>query len=145
MSYHDTPSREAYPPYGPADTPPGAEARLESYRDELDKAAKALTEARNAELDAEEARDSARRRAQLSEECPKVGVFDGVRTTVAFQKAWVEDQIKGEEHAYRQAKVARQAASDHLRKVGKQGGFQQSLTASVRETYRGSSNRGYGS
>ena len=128
------------PPYEP-DTPVGAEARLESYRDALDKAAEMLTAARNDELEAEEARDSAKRRAQLSEDCPKVGVFGGVRTTVAYQQAWIEEQIAAEERAYRTKKVARQAASDHLRKVGKQGGFQQSLTASVREQYRGTNGR----
>lgn len=132
---------EPNPFHAPPDEPPGAEARLESYRDELDKAAKALATARDAELDAEEARDSAKRKAQLSEDCPAVGVFGGVRTTVAYQKAWIEEQVKDEERAYREAKVARQAASDHLRKVGKQGGFQQSLTASVRESYRGTSGR----
>jgi hypothetical protein len=131
----------ATPIPAPADTPPGAESRLESYRDALDVAAEALAAARNAELDAEEARDTARRRAQLSDQCPPVGVFDGVRITVAYQKAWIEEQIKDEERAYRAAKVARQAAADHLRKVGKQGGFQQSLTASVRETYRTSGSR----
>ena len=121
----------------PADTPPGAEARLESYRDALEEATKALAEARNAELEAEEARDTAVRRAQLSPDCPPVGVFDGVRITVAYQKAWVEDQAKDEQRAYREARVARQAAQAHLRKVEKQGGFQQSITASVRESYRG--------
>jgi hypothetical protein len=134
-----------YPPYrddrAPADTPPGAEARLEAYRDALDEAAEALTQARNAELEAEDARDAARRHHQLSKECPPVGVFNGVRTTVAHQKAWVEEQIKDEEHAYRLAKVARQAAQTHLDKLRKQGGFQQSLTASVRETYRGTNGR----
>jgi hypothetical protein len=125
----------------PPDTPPGAEARLEDYRDALDKAAEALARARDDELEAEEARDSAKRRAYLSDKCPKVGVFEGVRTTVAYQEAWIEDQIKDEEHAYRVAKVARQAASDHLRKVTKQGAFQQSITASVRETYRGTNGR----
>jgi GAF domain-containing protein len=145
-----TADHNPFPPYDPnldvriaagSDTPPGAEARLESYRDELDKAAKALADARNAELDAEEARDAARREAQLSDTCPPVGVFEGRRTTVAYQKAWIEDRVKDEERTYREAKVARQAASDHLRKVGKQGGFQQSLTASVRESYRGTNGR----
>jgi hypothetical protein len=129
-----------YPPYrddrAPADTPPGAEARLEAYRDALDDAADKLRDARDKELEAEDARDAAKRRAQLSNKCPKVGVFGGVRTTAAKEKAWVEEQIKDEEHAYRRAKVTRQAAQTHLDKVRKQGGFQQSLTASVRETYR---------
>lgn len=121
----------------PADTPPGAESRLEAYRDALEEATHALADARNAELEAEEARDAALRKAQLSPDCPPVGVFDGVRITVAYQKAWVAEQAAGQELEYKRARVARQAAQAHLRKVEKQGGFQQSITASVREAYRG--------
>lgn len=129
-----------YDPYfvpGPPDEPTGAEDRLTRYQGALEEATQALAAARNAELEAEEIRDEARRRAQLSSECPPVGVFNGVRTTVAYQKAWIEDQIKDQESAYRTARVARQAAQAHLRKLEKQGGFQQSITASVRESYRG--------
>lgn len=124
------------PAYDP-DTPPSAEAKLADYRDEMDKARKALRDARDAEVDAEQERDAARRRAQLSPECPPVGVFKGVRTTVAYQTAWIEDRIADEERKYRLAKLARQAASDHLRTLSKQGSFQQSLTNSVRDAYRG--------
>jgi hypothetical protein len=124
------------------DTPPGAEAKLETYRDALDDAREKLRTARDAELEAEQDRDAARRRAQLSGECPKVGVFGGVRTTVAYQQAWIEDQIADQEAKYRLAKLARQAASDHLRTVGKQGSFQQSLTNSVRDAYRGTGRYG---
>jgi hypothetical protein len=129
------------PQHDPA-TPPGAEAKLAAYSDALDDAQEKLRVARDAEVDAEEDRDAARRRAQLSPDCPKVGVFNGVRTTVAYQTAWIEDQIADVEHKYRLAKLARQAASDHLRKLGKQGSFQQSLTSSVREAYRGSGRYG---
>ena len=117
-------------------TPPDAEAKLAAYSDALDKAQEDLETARNAELDAEEDRDAARRRAQFDPDCPKVGVFNGVRTTVAYQAAWIEERIAAEEHKYRLAKAARQAASEHLKKLGKQGSFQQSLTGSVREAYR---------
>jgi hypothetical protein len=124
---------EAYDPQ----TPPGAERRLQEYADALEEATRALARARNDELDAENDRDEARRRAQLSPDCPRVGVFGGVRTTVAYQKAWVEDQAVGAEEAYRIAREARRAAADHLRKVEKQGGFQQSIAASVRTAYQG--------
>lgn len=119
------------------DTPPGAEAKLETYRDALDKAMEKLREARDKELGAKEDRDAAKRRAQFDPNCPKVGVFDGVRTTVAYQTAWIENEIAEQEHAYQLAKVARQAASEHLKTLGKQGSFQQSLTNSVRDAYRG--------
>ena len=115
----------------PADTPPGAEARLEAYRDELDVAREALRQARDDEVKAKEARDEARRRAQFDPDCPPVGVFNGVRTTVAYQTAWIEDRIADQEHEYQLKKLARQAASEHLRTLGKQGSFQQSLTKSI--------------
>lgn len=123
------------PPYDP-DTPVGAEAKLESYRDALDAALKALRETRDAELDAKAARDAARRKWTLAPECPKAGVFDGARVTVAYVTAWIEEHIKDEEQAYQVAKLARQAASAHLDTIAKQGRFQQSITASVREAYR---------
>ena len=136
-------NREPNPFHAPPDTPVGAEGRLEEYQDALEEATKALTRARNAELDAEEDRDAAARKWRLSEECPPIGVRNGVRTTVAYVEAWVADKIADEERTYKVAREARRAASDHLRKLMKQGGWQQSITASVRENYRGTSGRRY--
>ena len=129
------------PQHAPPDTPPGAEALLEEYRDQMDKAREDLAQARNAEVEAKQARDAAARKALLSDECPKVGVFGGVRTTVAYQKAWVEEKVADLDVAYQIARTTRQAAAEHLRTLGKQGGIQQSITASVRETYRGTNGR----
>ena len=147
MSVHENP----FPPYdhdardsrlaAPADTPPGAEARLEGYSSDLDKAEKLLTAARDAEMVAEEERDAAARKARLSDGCPKVGVFGGIRTTAAYVDAWVENQIASEAHDYKLAKAARQAATLHFDKLSRQGGWQQSKVASVRETYRGTNGR----
>ena len=151
MSVHENP----FPPYDHDDArsrasarlagdpfqPAGAEALLESYRDALDAAVKELAAARNAELDAQNARDEAKRAALLSEGCPKVGVFGGIRTTTAYVKAWVEDQVADLERAYKLAREARRAAADHIDKLGKQGRFQQSITASVRESFRGTNGR----
>lgn len=140
-------STSSYDPYfnpaAPPDEPPGAEARLETYRDALDDARKALARARDDELEAKNARDAAERKARLSPDAPKVGVFEGVRTTVAYVEAWVADQIAGLDERYKLAKAARQAAGDHLHTLGKQGGFQQSITASVRESYRGTNGRNW--
>ena len=129
----------------PPDTPVGAEGRLEEYQEALEKATTALGEARDAELDAEEARDEAETRWRLSEECPPVGVFNGVRTTVAYQDAWVKDKIADLQHDYKVAREARRRASDHLRKLMKQGGWQQSIAASVRSGYEGTNGRRYAS
>lgn len=127
------------------DVPAGAEAKLQGYQEALDDAREELREARDKEVEAELARDAAYRWWMLSDECPPVGVRDGVRTTVAYRDAWVADRIAGEERAFKLAKAKRQAAATKLHTLGKNGGFQQSITASVRENYRGTNSRGYGS
>jgi hypothetical protein len=121
----------------PADTPPGAEARLEAYKAELEKAGLDLAEAADAETDAELARDAARDRLLLSPDCPRCGTFDGVRVTVAERDAWVNSRIVDLEREYRHKRRARERAEGKLRILERQGGIQQSITASVRETYRG--------
>lgn len=117
-------------------TPPGAEHALQTYSQQLEDARRALAEARNAELDAKGARDKAKRFWLLSDEAPPVGVFGGVRTTVAMREAWVEDQIADEEQAFRIAEAARRAAKDLLDTLTTQGSLQQSLTKSVGDSYR---------
>lgn len=118
-------------------TPPGAESALQSYSADLDGAVEKLEQARNAELDAEEARDTAKWEALLSDECPQVGVKDGKRTTVAYRDAWVAREIAKEESAYRAAKVIRQAASAHLAKLNSQSSIAQTISKSVSNSYAG--------
>lgn len=115
-------------------TPPGAEAALQAFSDALEEARDLLAAKRDAEVDALAALKAARRRALLSPDCPKVRRNE---CTVAERDAWAEDQAADEELAWMLARAARQAAADHLRTVGKQGGFQQSIGASVRDSYRG--------
>jgi hypothetical protein len=122
-------------------SPAGAEAALAAYSDALDEAVEKLQQARDAELDAEEARDKAKWEAQLSPDCPPVGVFDGVRTTVAMQAAWVARAIAAEETAYRAAKVVRQAASAHLDKLNSQRSIAQTISKSVAGSYQGTGDR----
>lgn len=132
-------------PYGGHDpeTPPGAEAALETYRDDLERARRMLREARDHEVAMKTARDAAERRARLSPECPKVGVFGGVRTTVAYVEAWIAEQIADREDAYQLARVARQAASDHMQTLRDQGSIQQSISRSVGESFRGQRGEGW--
>ena len=120
----------------PADTPPGAESRLGEYRDALEEAGKELAEAADEETDAELARDAARDALLLSPDCPRCGTFDHVRVTVAERDAWVNSQIVDLEREYRHKRRARERAEGKLRILERQGGIQQSITASVRETYR---------
>lgn len=112
-------------PYGGHDpqTPPGAEAALQSFSDALEPA--------------RQARDAARRGWLLSDECPKAGVFDGVRVTVAERDAWVEDRIAGEERTFRLAREKRKAAAKALDILGRQASYQQTISKSVGDSYRG--------
>jgi len=126
-------------PHGEHDpqTPPGAEQALQAFSDALEEARRELAAAADEEVDAELARDTAQRRAELSPAAPKVGVFDGVRTTVAMRAAWVAEQIAGEERTFRLATVKRKAAAKKLDILGKQGSYQQSISKSVGDSYRG--------
>ena len=139
------PASDAFRTAAPADTPPGAEARLEDYQAALEQAGKDLADAADAETDAELARDSARDSLLLDPACPKCGTFeqDGrrVRITVAERDAWVNSQITKQERDYRVAKRARERAENRLRILERQGGIQQSIARSVTETYRGTNGR----
>lgn len=119
------------------DTPPSAEATLQALSDQMDIARDGLREARNAEVEAEHAYRAAHRRALLSADCPKVGVFDGVRVTVAERDAWVAEQVASAELAWQIARATRQAASDNLNILKAQASVGQSISSSVREAYRG--------
>lgn len=137
--------RHVATPYAGHDpqTPPGAEAGLESFKEALEIARQELAEAADAEVTAELDRDAAHRKWMLAPECPKVGVFDGVRTTVAQRDAWVADRVAEHERAYRLAKATRQAAQKKLDVLGKQGSFQQSIGRSVGDSYRGQREPGW--
>ena len=115
--------------------PPGAEAALQSFSDQLNDATEKLRQARDAELEAEEARDRAKWEATLSEECPQPGVYEGVRITVAYRDAWVAREIAAQESAFKAAKVTRQAATAHLDKVKSQMSAQQTISKSVSASY----------
>jgi hypothetical protein len=119
------------------ETPVTTESRLRWLGRALEDNTGALKEMRDAELEAEEARDSARRGALLSSECPRTGTFGGLRITVAERDAWVEEHIKDEEHTYRIAAAATKAAEDQRRKLESQLRAAQSINSSVRESYRG--------
>ena len=135
------PASDAFRTAAPADTPPGAEARLEDIQGALEKAGKDLAEAADDETDAELARDAARDRLLLDPDCPKCGTFDHVRVTVAERDAWVNSRIVDLESEYRHKKRARERAENRLRILERQGGIQQSIARSVTETYRGTNGR----
>ncbi len=63
---------------GSPQTPPGAERDLQSYSDALEEAGEKLAAARNAELEAEEARDTAKRRGAARLPAGEGGTAGGV-------------------------------------------------------------------
>lgn len=115
-------------------TPEGAETALQTFMDALDTARERLEEASNAEVDAELARDAAKRRWLLSDECQAL-------RTVAERKAWAEARTEPEERAFRIAKARREAARGVLDVLGKQMSAQQSINRSVSTSYQGTGDR----
>ena len=117
-------------------SPPGAEAALQSFLEALGPAREALEAAANEEVGAELARDAARRKWML--QAPPVRRNEW---TVAERDCWVEDHITEEERAYRLAKAKRQAAAKVLDVLGKQLSAQQSINRSVSASYQGTGDR----
>lgn len=72
------------------------------------------------------------RRAMFNPDCPKV-TRGGA--TVSERDAWVEDRVADEYRAYRIAKVACEAAQDHMRATRDVAATVQSLGALVRQAY----------
>jgi hypothetical protein len=127
--------------YAP-DTPPQAEAALQALSDQMDIARQGLREARNLEVEAEHAYRAAWRAALFSDECPKVGVFGGIRVTVAERDAWVAGEVAERELEWQIAKATRKAAADHLGTLKAQASVGQSINGSLREQYRGTGRYG---
>lgn len=136
-------ARHTGSPYAGHDpqTPPGAEAGVQAFSDALEPARVAFAEAVDAEADAALDREVARARLILADECPVVGVVDGVRTTVGQRDAWVLLRTVGEESAYRTAKARRETAEKFLEVVGRKLSAQQTIAKSVGDSYRGTGGR----
>ena len=113
-------------------TPVGVESRLRSLVTELTKAQQSLSSARDTEVRNKHAYEAARRKALLSEECPKVA--RGGLTT-AERDAWVDEQVKDERWLYGVAEARREAAQDHLRVVRDQAMVVMALSKSISAAY----------
>lgn len=87
-------------------------AEMTRVYDDIAKAAEALRQARDTEVNAKHEYESRRRQALLSKDRPKVS-RDG--WTVAERDAWVEEECAGDRLAYDLATVRRESAADHLR------------------------------
>jgi hypothetical protein len=134
---HVAKPRSLYAGHDP-ETPPGAEAALQTLGDALSPAREALEAAANEEVDAELARDAAHRKWML--QAPPVRRNE---LTVAERDAWVAEQIADEERAYRLARAKRQAAAKVLDVLGKQISAQQSISRSVSTGYQGTGRDGW--
>lgn len=92
-------------------TPRSVQDKLRYLTQEMEKAGTALKAARNEEVEAKQTWLSAKRRALLDPDRPRVerGGF-----TVAERDAWVDDQAADEHQAFMVAEAKRKAARDHL-------------------------------
>lgn len=108
----------------------------------MDAAREDLKKCRDDEIDAQAAYKRELRRLLLSADCPRVGVVDGVRMTVAERDAWVEQRAAALELDWQVAVAARRAATDHLSTLRTQASVAQSIAGSVREAYRGTTGKG---
>ena len=113
-------------------TPESAESALQAVRDAMDAAREDLKKCRDDEIGAQAAYKRELRRLLLSAECPKVGVTDGMRTTVAERDAWVEQRAAALELDWQVSVAARRAAADHLSTLRAQASVAQSIAGSVR-------------
>lgn len=113
-------------------TPAGIESRLRQLVTDLTHAQQALAAARDAEVRAKHTYEAARRRALLSEECPRVA--RGAVTT-AERDAWVDEATARERWQWELAVVRREAAQDHLKVLRDQAVIVMSLASSVRAAY----------
>lgn len=113
-------------------SPVQVEQKLRQCVTELTKAEQELSQARDAEVEAEMAYRSVYRKTLLSDECPRV-TRGG--TTVTERDAWVEDQCAEQWQAYRLAQVRCQSAQDHVRTVRDVASTVQSLASLVRQAF----------
>ncbi|SDL15284.1 hypothetical protein SAMN05428985_11080 [Nocardioides sp. YR527] len=112
-------------------TPGQVQQRLFDVHQELGAAARAVADARNAEVHAIEALTMAKARAILSEECPRPKRGEN-GVTVADRDAWVDQATSDERFDAAVKEQVRKAAEDRLRVVRDQASVVQSLSALMR-------------
>lgn len=113
-------------------TPVDIERKLRQLVNDLGLSQQALRQARDLEVDARHDYERAKRRARLSDKCPKVTRGGW---TAAEQDAWVENECGDLKFSADKATVVREAAQDRLRVLLAQAEIVRSLGASVRQAY----------
>ena len=112
--------------------PVQVEQKLRACVNELYAAEKQLADARDAEVEAEIAYQTTRRRLLLGDDCPKVSRGN---VTVADRDAWIDNECADEWMAHRLTTVKCQAAQDHVRTVRDVTSTVQSIASLVRQAY----------
>jgi hypothetical protein len=115
------------------ETPVVARARCKRIGTQLTQAQLALRRERRTEVEAEIAYRSARRRAQMASDAPKV---ERGGYTVADKEAWVDDAVQDEYLAWRLAELARVAAQETWKRLDQQGIIAQAMLKSVDIAFR---------
>jgi hypothetical protein len=110
------------------ETPVTARNRVRSVGSDLVRAEQDLKRARDAEVNAKHEYESAKRKAALSAEAPKV---ERGGATVAEREAWVADRCDRLEFAFLVAEANRQAAVDHYRTLDTQAMLAQAILKSI--------------
>jgi hypothetical protein len=110
------------------ETPVTARNRIRAVGSQLVQAELSLKRARDAEVEARQAYESAKRAAALSPEAPRVARGGA---TVAEREAWVDERCERLEFAYRVAEANRQAATDHYKTVDTQAMLAQAILKSI--------------
>lgn len=111
-------------------TLPEIETKLRWLVNELARVQKELAKARDDEVLVRQAWQSKRRRALMSDRCPRTGRGEGT-VTVAERDAWVDMQCEEEEQVFQLAEVKRESAQDHLRVLRDQAVLVSALAKSV--------------
>jgi hypothetical protein len=133
----------AVPQARPVNTPAEVEAELLRLNDTMDAVRIELKRLRNAEVAAKKAFAAARRAWRFSDERPIAGRRpDGSVVLAEDIKEWIAGKTAAEEETYDLAKVARQAASDHLHTLGQQLFALMSVAKSLGISYQGTTGRG---
>lgn len=123
-------------------TPPEVEQFLILLNNEIAKADRELTEARDRELEAYKIYRLERNKLLLSAECPKVGRSRANGdVTVDEREAWIEDQIEDQVWIHETSKVARENAESYVWALKDQFRIVQSLGVFARLSFEAAGRR----
>lgn len=116
------------------ETPATARARVARAGNRLVQAELALKRARDAEVDLELEYEKQRRQLMFSTAAPKVGRGEGF-VTVSERDGWLDSRLADLIQAKELARVARETAQQHYRRVDSQASLAQSILNSIDKAF----------